>query len=98
MVILKQIVWRPKNRIKILVGPADFELLIKTCKIQFWSVTQEWLGLPKNLMSFLSSSDSLLQDAYIIFHKSVDNFEIMHKTCSNLVKGALPVTYTICGI
>ena len=32
-------------------------------------------------MPFLSSLDNLLYDAYIIFHKSVDNFEIAHKTC-----------------
>ena len=29
--------------IKILVGPVVLELLIKTCKILFWSITQEWL-------------------------------------------------------
>ena len=32
-------------------------------------------------MQFLSSLDNLLYDAYIIFQKSVDNFEIEHKTC-----------------
>ena len=32
-------------------------------------------------MSFLSSLDNLLKDAYIIFQKGVDNFEIEHKTC-----------------
>ena len=31
-------------------------------------------------MSFLSVSVNLLQDAYIIFQKSADNFEIVHKT------------------
>ena len=30
-------------------------------------------------MPFLSSVDNLLQNAYIIFHKGVDNFEIEHK-------------------
>ena len=29
---------------------------------------------------FFSSLDNLLQDAYIIFEKGVDNFEIEHKT------------------
>ena len=33
------------------------------------------------LMLFLSSSDNLLKDAYIIFLKSVDHFEIERKTC-----------------
>ena len=33
------------------------------------------------LMLFLSSLDNLLEDAYIIFQKDVDNFEIEHKTC-----------------
>ena len=35
----------------------------------------------KILMPFLSSSDNWLHDACIIFQKSVDNFEIEHKTC-----------------
>ena len=30
-------------------------------------------------MSFLSSLDNLLYDAYTIFHKGVDNFETEHK-------------------
>ena len=32
-------------------------------------------------MPFLSSLDNLLYDAYFIFQKGVDNFEIEHKTC-----------------
>ena len=32
-------------------------------------------------MLLLSSLDNLLQDAYIIFQKGVDYFEIEHKTC-----------------
>ena len=40
-------------------------------------------------MPFLSFSHIFLQDAYkIITPKSADNFEIVHKTCSILVKGA----------
>ena len=35
----------------------------------------------KNFNAILSSLDYLLQDACIIFRKSVDNFEIAHKTC-----------------
>ena len=32
-------------------------------------------------MLFLSSLDNLLQDAYTIFQKGIDNFKIEHKTC-----------------
>ena len=32
-------------------------------------------------MLFLSSLDNLLLDAYIIFQKGVDDYEIKHKTC-----------------
>ena len=35
----------------------------------------------KIAMPFLSFSDNLLQDAYIIFQNNVDNFETAHKTC-----------------
>ena len=38
---------KPKNGIKISVGQAVLELLIKTCKLLFWSVTQELLGILK---------------------------------------------------
>ena len=34
-----------------------------------------------NLMPFFIFSDNLLQDAHITFQNSVDNFEIVHKTC-----------------
>ena len=50
-------------------------------QIMFWSITQEPLGLLKSWMPFLSSLDNLLWNAYVIFHKGVDNFEIEHKTC-----------------
>ena len=32
-------------------------------------------------MPFLSSSNNLLSDAYIIFQKGVDDFETEHKAC-----------------
>ena len=32
-------------------------------------------------MPFLSSFDNFLKDAYIVFQKDVDNFEIEHKRC-----------------
>ena len=44
MVILKQIIWKKtlKNSIKILVSQTVID---KTCKILFWSQTQQPLGL-----------------------------------------------------
>ena len=45
----------------------------------------------KVLMPFLSFSDNLPQDAYIILQKSVDNFEIAHKTCSSLIRAQFPL-------
>ena len=42
-------------------------------------------------MLYLSSLDNLLEDAYIIFQKSVDNFEIEHKTCLFLVRVQFPL-------
>ena len=57
------------NGTEILVGQAVFKLWIKTVKIMFWSITQE------PLMPFLSSLDNWLLDAYIMFHKGVDNFD-----------------------
>ena len=37
----------------------------------------------KILLSFLSFSDYLLQDAYIIFQNNVDNFEVVPKICQS---------------
>ena len=49
------------------------------------------------LMLFLSSLDNLLEDAYIIFQKDIDNFEIEHKNMLILelfgVGGAVPRKY-----
>ena len=44
------------------------------------------------LALFLSVSENLLQDASGLYSplESVDNSEIVHKTCSNLVWGAVP--------
>ena len=42
-------------------------------------------------MSCLSFSDNLLQGNHTIFHKSVDNFEIIHKICLLSVWGAIPL-------
>ena len=68
------------NGTEILVGQAVFTLWIKTVKILFGSITQEPLGLP-NFDAIFSSWDNLLYDAYVIFQKDVDDFEIAHKTC-----------------
>ena len=51
-------------------------LSIKTVKMMFWSVTQELLSLLNAI--WVTWVDNLLQDAYIIFQKGVDNFEIKH--------------------
>ena len=60
------------------------ELLISIIFRICWS----WTTWPTNfLMLFLSFSDKLLEDVYIIF-KKVDNLEIVHKTCSILVWNA----------
>ena len=42
-------------------------------------------------MLFLIFLDNLLQDAYIIFQKDVDNFKIEHKTCSFWGRCSTPV-------
>ena len=43
------------------------------------------------IMSFLSFSDNLLQDAYIIFPKSVDNFAIAHKHAKFRLRCSTPL-------
>ena len=47
MIILKQIFWVAQflKCIEISVGPAVLELLVKTCKILFWSKTSERFSL-----------------------------------------------------
>ena len=82
-----------KNGIQILVGRAILKLWIKTVKIMFWSVTQELLGLLLTILTlpFLRSLDNWLQYAYY-FSKRCFNFEIEHKTCLFLVRGAVPLS------
>ena len=70
-----------KNRIEILVGQVVFKLWIKTVKILFWSMTQEPLGLLKFECYFWVHWTMYYLMNDIIFQKSVDNFEIEHKTC-----------------
>ena len=70
-----------KCKMSLLRGPV-YSLKISTIKNR-WPT--------KILMPFLGFSDYLLQDTEIDFQKkSVDNFEIVHKTCSILVLGTLP--------
>ena len=66
------------NGIRISVGQAVLELLIKTFWM-FWSATLKNTWPNEMSMLFLSSLDKLLQDACIIFRKSVDNIEISQK-------------------
>ena len=53
----------------------------KQSKCCFWINNSRTAWPTLILMLFLSSLDNLLQDAHIIFHKDVGNFEIEHKTC-----------------
>ena len=45
----------------------------------------------KNLLPFLNLSRNLLQNALSFFKKSDNYFEIVHKTFSILVEGAVPL-------
>ena len=58
---MKYIVWETQNDIKIVLDQAVPELLIKTCKTSFWSITP--LGY-SNFRAVLSSSN-LLHGAFI---------------------------------
>ena len=79
-----------RNGIAISVRPTILELLVKTCKVLFWSISKKkrlanwnwyWNKVWYNviwyeiLMPFLSFSGKLLQDAYMILQKRVRNFE-----------------------
>ena len=65
-----------KNCIKISVGQAVLELLIRTCKIMFWSITQEPLGLLKfQNHSWVSQTIVFASDGFIIVQNSVDNWD-----------------------
>ena len=46
-------------------------------------------GPTEIVMLFLSFSDNLLLNVCFIFHRTVDNFEMAHKTCQVLVWVAL---------
>ena len=71
---------------KNLVGKAVLELLITTIFYMFWSMIQELLG---QLNFFWVSHTLCFKVINIFFKKSVDNFDIVLKTCSILVLGAV---------
>ena len=65
--------------------------------LQYASTDKNKKSHYRMLMLFSSLSDNLLQDNHSIFWESVDNFEMMHKTCAILVwvqfpRKGLPLT------
>ena len=78
VIILRQIVSETqKMPIKFLEGLVVLELFMQNIVLINNSRT-DWSM--KFSVHFLSFSDNLLQDAYIIFPKNVDQYEIVHKT------------------
>ena len=75
--IQKQNVSETQSGIKILIGQAVLELLIKTTFCMCWSITQELQMYWNFVVEFLRH---LLEAAYIIFRNIVDNFETGYKT------------------
>ena len=77
---LKKIGKETQKYIWILVGQAVFKLWIKTVKILFWSISHEPINdwLTEILILFWVPWISYHK---IFFKKSVDYFEIEHKTC-----------------
>ena len=61
------------NYIRISLGEAVIELLIKTGSILYWPINHSTLPT-KTWKKFLT--ENMLKDSYIIFQNSVDNFEI----------------------
>ena len=58
-----------------------FELLIKTMHLTIFIHNLKTNGPIKISSPFIISLNNLLKDAYIIFQKGVNNFEIEYKTC-----------------
>ena len=83
-----------KNGIEVLVDQVVFKLWIKTVKIWFWSITQEPFDLLKFKCCFWVPW-TIYYKMHIIFWKDVDNFEIEHRTCSFLVRGAVPLKINV---
>ena len=57
---------------------------------------QEQLGLQNFIVSFEFLGQFASRYNHIIWQKSVDNFEIVHKTCPILVWCALPLYFVTC--
>ena len=85
---------KPKNGSNIFVGQAVLQVMIKTYKILFWSITKVEINVwpTKMLMPIcqFEFSDNLLRDAYIIFQKSVDSFGMENTAFSILVWSSVP--------
>ena len=78
-----------KNGIKILVGLVVLRTIVQNMEniILIRNLGTAWPT--KLLMSFLTFSDSCFKIHISFFYKIIDNFEIVHKTCSILVWGVL---------
>ena len=87
--IWNQLTQKLKYGIKTSIGYAVLELLIKMCKILFWSITQKLLG-PLKCSCHLYVFQTICFRMLISFFKGVDNFDTVYKTCSILVWGSLP--------
>ena len=61
--------------------PIGFSVRDQTFKMLFRSIRQEPLGLLIDLNATCEFLKQFNKDAYTIFQKGVDNFEIEHKTC-----------------
>ena len=61
--------------------PSGFYVIDQNSKNVVWINNSRTAWPTLILMLFLSSLDNLLEDAYTIFQKDVDNLEIEHKTC-----------------
>ena len=60
--------------------PSGFKLWIITVKMLSRSITQELLGLP-NFDAIFEFLGQFTIRCIFFFQKSIDNFEIEHKTC-----------------
>ena len=81
---LKQIVWETQ---KWHHNFSRWWLIDQNVQNIVWINNSQTSWPTKFLVQFLSFSDNLLEDDYTILQNSVDNFEIVHKTCSILVWG-----------
>ena len=80
MHLIKKLFKELKNGTEILVGHGLLNYRSKQSKCCFWINNSRTAWPTLTFMLFLSFLDNLLSDAYNIFQKDVDNFEIEHKT------------------